>query len=280
MVNPNFLNKTKENSDLRILLFISIFCLFFSTIGLIIDDRVLNYSPLWLKPFKFAVSSIIYAISLIYLTSLIPKQRFLKLANIITSYGLIVELIIIYLQAYRGRMSHFNFLTLEDMILFQIMAFAIVAVWISLIIYMIGFFKLDAKDDVLIPSIRVGLIITFLSMCMAFTMTQPSKEDIQKAEQNKGPIGLVMGSHSVGETDETKRLPLTSWARTGGDLRIAHFVGLHALQILPFFGFLFRRLNLSYTSGKWIVYAIGFFYLGLTLFSLIQALNGISIIPN
>ena len=277
MVNSNFLNKTKENSDLRILLFISIFCLIFSTIGLIIDDRVLNYSPLWLKPFKFAVSSIIYALSLIYLTSLIPTQRFLKIANVITSYGLIIELIIIYLQAYRGRMSHFNFLTLEDMILFQIMAFAIVAVWICLIIYMVGFFKLDTNNDVLIPSIRVGLIITFLSMGMAFTMTQPSKQDIQKAEQNKGPIGLVMGSHSVGETDETKRLPLTSWARTGGDLRIAHFIGLHALQILPFFGFLFRRLKFSYTSGLFIVYAIGLSYFGLTLFSLIQALNGIPI---
>lgn len=174
-------------------------------------------------------------------------------------------------------MSHFNFLTLEDMILFQIMAFAIVAVWICLIIYMVGFFKLDTNNDVLIPSIRVGLIITFLSMGMAFTMTQPSKQDIQKAEQNKGPIGLVMGSHSVGETDETKRLPLTSWARTGGDLRIAHFIGLHALQILPFFGFLFRRLKFSYTSGLFIVYAIGLSYFGLTLFSLIQALNGIPI---
>ncbi|MBP6738609.1 MAG: hypothetical protein KA146_01405 [Leptospiraceae bacterium] len=278
MVNPNFLSKTKENSDLRILLFISVFCLIFSTTGLIIDDRILNYSPLWLKPFKFAVSSIIYAVSLLYLTSLIPKQKFLKIANLITSYGLIVELIIIYLQAYRGRMSHFNFLTLEDMILFQIMAFAIVAVWICLIVYVIGFFMLDANGDVLIHSIRVGLIITFLSMVMAFTMTQPSKEDIQKAEQNKGPIGLVMGSHSVGEKDETKRLPLTSWARTGGDLRIAHFIGLHALQILPFFGFLFRRLKFNYTSGLWIVYAIGILYLGLTLFSLIQALNGIPVI--
>ena len=87
-----------------------------------------------------------------------------------------------------------------------------------------------------------------------------------------------MGSHSVGEKDETKRLPLTSWARTGGDLRIAHFIGLHALQILPFFGFLFRRLKFNYTSGLWIVYAIGILYLGLTLFSLIQALNGIPVI--
>ena len=98
------------------------------------------------------------------------------------------------------------------MILFQIMVFAIVAVWICFNHLHGWIFKLDTNNDVLIPSIRVGLIITFLSMGMAFTMTQPSKQDIQKAEQNKGPIGLVMGSHSVGETDETKRLPLTSWA--------------------------------------------------------------------
>lgn len=278
MVNPNFLNKTKENSDLRILLFISIFCLFFSTIGLIIDDRVLNYSPLWLKPFKFAVSSIIYAISLIYLTSLIPKQRFLKIANIITSYGLIVELIIIYLQAYRGRMSHFNFLTLEDMILFQVMAFAIVMVWMSLSVYIFGFFKLQTNEDSMIPAIRIGLIITFISMGLAFTMTSPSKEDIQRAEINKGPIGITMGSHSVGETDETKRLPLTGWARTGGDLRIAHFLGLHALQILPLFGFFIRRLKFDYISGLWIVSAVGLFYLGFVGFTLLQALNGIPLV--
>jgi hypothetical protein len=115
-------------------------------------------------------------------------------------------------------------------------------------------------------------------MGLAFTMTSPSPGDIEKANLNKGPIGLVMGSHSVGETDETKRLPLTSWAKTGGDLRIAHFIGLHALQILPLIGFLFRKLRINYNSGKWLIILIALSYLGLVLFTLIQALNGIPFI--
>lgn len=278
MTSQNFLTTTRENFNIKILLFISIFCFVISSMGLVLDDRVLNYSPLWLKPLKFAVSSVIYSITLLYLTSLIPNQKSIKLANAITNYGLTVELIIIYLQAYRGRMSHFNFQTFDDMILFQVMAFAIVLVWMSLLIYIWGFFKLDANKNLLIPTIRVGLIITFFSMGMAFTMTSPSKEDLKKAEANQGPIGIVMGSHSVNETDETKRLPLTSWARTGGDLRIAHFLGLHALQALLFLGFLFRKINLSYKSGLWIVNAVGISYAGLVLFTLIQALNGIPLI--
>ncbi len=278
MIKLNVLKTTRENFHLKVLLTVSILCLYLSSIGLFIDDRVINYSPLWLKPLKFALSSIIYAVTLIYLTSLIPNQKFLKISNWITSYGLIVELIIIYLQAYRGRMSHFNFLTLEDMILFQVMAFAIVMVWMSLLVYIFGFFKTKVNEDTMIPAIRIGLIITFIAMGLAFTMTSPSKADIQKAEINKGPIGITMGSHSVGETDETKRLPLTGWTRTGGDLRIAHFIGLHALQILPLFGFLIRRLKFNYKSGLWIVNAVGLFYLGLVGFTLLQALNGIPLV--
>lgn len=278
MTSQNFLTTTNENFDLIILLLVSVSCLFLSFIGLIIDKRILNYSPIWLKPLKFAVSSIIYAVTLIYLVNFIPNQKFLKIANMLTSYGLIIELIIIYLQAYRGRMSHFNFQTLEDMILFQIMAIAIVIVWVSLLVYIWGFISLDSNENILIPAIRFGLIITFISMGLAFTMTRPSQDDLKKAEENKGPIGLTMGSHSVNEIDETKRLPLTSWAKTGGDLRIAHFLGLHAIQILIFLGLLLNQIKFNYSSGLWIVIATGILYSGLVLFTLQQALKGIPLI--
>ncbi|HMV44864.1 MAG TPA: hypothetical protein PK079_14285 [Leptospiraceae bacterium] len=278
MVSLRFFKTSKENFDLKILFYISFICFLISSFGFVFDGRVLNYTPLWLKPLKFAISSLIYSITLIYFVRFIPSERFLVWANKITSYGLILELLIIYFQAARGRMSHFNFLTLEDMVLFQIMAVAIVLVWLAFFIYIKGFFSIPLGRNIFLFSIRMGLIISFLSMPMAFTMTQPSSADLKKIEANKSPIGFTMGSHSVNEKDQTKRLPFTSWSRTGGDLRIAHFLGLHGMQILPLFGMFLFRFRYDYKMGKIIISLLSIIYFSFMVFTLMQALEGVPFI--
>jgi hypothetical protein len=69
-------------------------------------------------------------------------------------------------------------------------------------------------DPVLATAVRLGLAVTLLGLLEGFAM-------------------IAVGGHSVGVADGGPGLPLLGWSTTGGDLRIAHFVGMHALQGLP-----------------------------------------------
>jgi hypothetical protein len=118
-------------------------------------------------------------------------------------------------------------------------------------------------------------------MGVAFLMTSmPSP--VQLAERQATGEFSHFGAHSVGVEDGGPGLPLVGWSTTGGDLRIPHFVGLHAMQILPLAGWWLTRRSSRQRWGegqrRWLIWLTGLGYLGLIVLLTWQALRGQSII--
>jgi hypothetical protein len=89
----------------------------------------------------------------------------------------------------------------------------------------------------------------------------------------------VSGAHSVGGPDGGPGIPVTKWSTEHGDLRVAHFLGLHGLQMLPLVAFATARLRRRPENDRvFLVRTAAVSYTTLTALILWQALRGQSIV--
>ena len=203
-----------------------------TAIGWFVDDRELLGVNLWEKPLKFAISGTIYAVTWAWLIGHFTRwRRVAWWAGTIIAITLGIELVIITGAAMAGITSHFNVSTPLATTLWSIMAAAITTLWVATFVAAVALWRNPGADPAREAAIRSGVAISLLGMALAFLMTGPTAEQLNDWQG-------IAGAHAVGVADGGPGLPLIGWSTLGGDLRIPHFIGMHALQALPLFALL------------------------------------------
>lgn len=211
-------------------------------IGLVVDDRIITGMPAWLKPAKFSSSVIIYTTTLAWMFRFIPERsRLRQRAGGIIAAMLCLEIVVIDLQAWRGTTSHFNYTSVLNGVLFGIMGLSILVLWVASIIVMVAFFRTTFADPALGWLVRFGALIMVVGAGLGAAMTRPTTE--QLAQLERGVAVKTVGAHTVGAPDGGPGIPGFGWSTRHGDWRVAHFVGLHALQLLPLLYLLIGRVR-------------------------------------
>jgi len=225
-----------------------------------------------LKPAKFAVSIALYSFTLRwFLAQVRGHARLVRLVSYDTALGFLVEVVAIVGQVVRGRTSHFDIATPLDAFIFARMRDAIVLVFLLACLTAILLLRQRLSDPVLAAALRGGLGLALIGMLAAVLMTVPIPLTVAAFGSGHD------GAHSVGIADGGLGLPLVGWSTVGGDLRVAHFVGLHALQLLPLLAWALGRrpfTGLGAGGQLALVRIAGWGYLGVILLLVWQALRG------
>ncbi len=245
-----FLQNLKTRNET--LFYYGLVCLGFSILFLILtritDTQVYGVNA-WYKPFKFAFSTFLFACSMAWYCYYLPDFN-IRIFNWSVIVLLGFEIFYIAFQASRGQLSHYNTSTPLYSILFNLMALAASAVTLYTAYVGLLFFKNDfpTLPNYYLWAIRLGIIIF-----VVFSFE-----------------GFAMGSrlsHSVGPMNDNSNWFILGWSKTVGDLRVSHFIGMHALQVLPLLSYYLLK-NTKLTIGLSIMYGL------LAVITLVQALQG------
>ena len=226
------------------------------------DPRtVLGLNP-WIKPMKFAVSITLYVWTLAWLLRYLPGPRWaLSLVRWGVSLAMLVQMGCIWLQSARGTASHFNIETSFDAAVFGVMGIAAVGnTLLIVLVFALFFWEYADIRPAYLWGIRFGVFVFFLASL-------------------EGMLMVVNQARTVGVADGGPGLPFMNWSTEAGDLRVAHFLGIHALQILPLTGYALSRWK-KLPAGVQVAVTIVLFIAYAALMCLLyrQAMNGAPLI--
>lgn len=187
-----------------------------------VDVRVVRGMNVWIKPVKFALSIALLALTTAFFASFVEvARRGLRPMRLIRWAVLATggfEQAYITLQAALGQASHYNVGDALHGTMYTLMGIGAVTLAGTqpALAWQIHRHAAPGLAPALKLSIVVGLVLSFV-------------------------LGVASGMLLSAAPPPSPGLPLLGWSTVGGDLRVAHFIGIHASQLLPLAGWLIAR---------------------------------------
>ena len=233
--------------------------LLFCLVAMAVDPRAFDGVPVWVKPAKFAASFVAWFWTLAWAWgALAPEAARGRIARLVVGGSVAAALFEQGWMTWRaaiGGPSHFATDPLGD-VMYALMGLG--ALTLVALAALLGVQVLRSPRPGLARAwvLAVGLGLLLGGVLGGFT----------------GAAISVLGSPHVGGTaSNAGGLPPFFWSRDGGDLRIAHFLGIHAMQALPLLALLGAGARLVGLA------AAGWAALTLAVFAL--ALRGVALSP-
>lgn len=233
--------------------------------ALVFDPRDLAGVAVWSKPFKFAVSFVVFFATIAMVVDRLSEGArdgwVVRGSLVAMAVATIFEMAYIIQQAALGQGSHFNLGTPYHATMYSLMGLGATVLVVGT--GAIGVRAARDRDADLGPGTRLAVGLGFagstvLTLVTAFTLARGT--------------GHFVGTPSPGAAV----LPLLGWSAEVGDLRAAHFLALHGMQIVPLVGLLLDRRAPDFARTGVILGALA--WAGATLAVFVQALHGLPLI--
>ena len=214
-----------------------------------------------IKPIKFCISTTAYAWTMAYILYYVNNQNSVKWYSILAAVVMIFENGVITVQAFRGKISHFNQSELIGGILYALMGVMIVWLTTATLIISLRFIfqKTYSVSSPFALSIKIGLMMFVIFSYLGGYMS-------------------AINTHNVGGEIGQAGLPLLNWSTLFGDVRVAHFFGIHSLQAIPLLGYVISTRIHEESKDTTYIWAGALLYFSFICFTLYQALHGVPFI--
>jgi hypothetical protein len=221
------------------------------------DDRLIHGVSVWSKPSKFFLSLTVQFLTVSWAMGLLPEKerqtRGMRIAVHAMAIAGWIEMAYMVFRASRAEASHFNVSTPFAAIMYPLMGLG--ALTLTVTAAYVGWRVWRQRDgDLWREAAGFGLILgAVLGTIAGAYMSSQTGHWVGGAATDAGGLGFF------------------HWSTTGGDLRVAHFIGLHAAQIVP----------LAALSGRRsAVYGAGILISALTMLTFAQAIAGMPLLKS